>query len=153
MFVGGSKAKSSTTNAIDDVHDCGDAKPDITVTTPASGICSDTDNGGRGCAVTVTVSQGTHPLGGSGFGGTVTLNVNGSDVSTQNISTSPTSLTFYYLPTTAGTLTFSATVTDSVLYQNSSTATATAVVTATQGDTGNGDGNGNDHHGGGGGNH
>jgi penicillin-binding protein 1A len=141
---------ANVSTATDDVHNCNDAKPVVTITPPAAGKCSSTDNNGRGCAITTTISQGTHPLGGSQYGGTVVFNVNGSDTETVNINTSPSTVTFYYKPTANGTVNVRATVTDSVLYQSSDSATITTAVPSTPGSgSGNNTGNGNNNSGGG----
>lgn len=130
---GRSSSRTSTTTSNDSVHKCEDAKPTITMTAPQT--CDSNDNGGQGCQVTIVASQGTHPLGGTSFGGTVTLTVNGAAVGTQNVSSSPSTLTFYYKPTSSGSATMTATVVDSVLYDAGQTATVTMVATVQTGMT------------------
>jgi membrane peptidoglycan carboxypeptidase len=125
---GGSSASSAST---DDVHKCDDSPPSLTLTAPSE--CKATDNGGRGCMITVVASAGTHPLGGGSFGGTVSLSVNGNVVSTQNVSDSPSTVTFYYAPTSSGSTSVSATVTDSVLYDSTQTATVNMTTGTTTG--------------------
>lgn len=129
IFVG---TKNSSVTATDDVHNCSDAKPSVTLTAPSS--CTV----GAVCNITVTVTQGTHALSSSKFPGTVNLYVNGNLVKAQNVSASPSTLTFSYTPTGAGSATLKADVIDSVLYSSSSDASVTFTAAAT--DTGN-DGN------------
>lgn len=119
VFVnGGAATGTSTTTATDDVHNCNDAKPSVTLTAP------DTCGGSSApCTFTVTVSAGTHPLSSGSFPGVVTLKVNGQQFQTQNVSDSPTTLTFNYTPTASGAATVEADVTDSVLYSASSSST------------------------------
>jgi len=121
--VGKKAGSTSTATATSDsVHKCDDAKPSVTLT--ASDPCTNTDNNGQGCTVSVVVSQGTHPLAGGSFGGTVTLTVNGNEVETKSLSSdSPNTVVFYYKPTTTGSVVLTATVTDSVLYQSSDSKT------------------------------
>jgi hypothetical protein len=106
IFVSGAGAASGGAAAgNDDVHNCTDTKPSITVTA-------------NGCDLIATASQGTHPLSSDKFPGTVTFIINGQNVSTANVSNSPSTVSF-----TAPTGTTSATVklTDSVLYDASAT--------------------------------
>jgi penicillin-binding protein 1A len=128
IFVG---TKSSSVTATDDVHNCSDAKPSVTLTAPSS--CTV----GSSCNVTVTVTQGTHDLSSSAYPGTVNLYVNGTLVQTQNANSSPSTLSFNYTPTSAGSATFKAEVIDSVLYSSSSDASVTFTGSATTTGTGN----------------
>ncbi len=106
IFVSGAGAASGgEASGNDDVHNCSDAKPSITVTA-------------SGCDLVATATQGTHPLSGDKFPGTVTFIINGQNVSTANVSNSPSSVS-YTVP--AGTTSVTAKVTDSVLYEDSST--------------------------------
>lgn len=114
-FVGTSGGAAATT-AADDIHNCNDAKPLITLAAP------DTCKGAGDCAFTVTVLQGTHPLSSAQFPGTVTLTINGQQIDSRAVSESPTTLTFTYSPTTEGTAKVEATVIDSVLYSSSESA-------------------------------
>lgn len=138
IFAGGGNA--STVTSTDDVHNCDDAKPSAIITVPSS--CTV----GSPCAVTVTVTQGTHALSSSDFPGTVNLYVNGNKVDSQGVSNSPSTVTFNYAPTEAGTLTFRAEVIDSVLYSGTNDATTNVTTSATTGNTtgntGNNNGNG-----------
>lgn len=120
-----SASSSSTTATTDSVHNCDDAKPSVTLTAPQT--CSSTDNGGQGCQITVVASQGTHPLGGGTYGGTVSVSVNGSSIGSQAVSDSPSTVTFFYKPTSTGSVSVTATVVDSVLYETSQSATINTV--------------------------
>jgi hypothetical protein len=133
-FMGGSASGSAATTAPDDVHNCNDALPSITLTAPSD--CSDTDTGGTGCLITATVTEGTHPLSSDQFPGTVTVSANGQQIQSFNVSSSPATVSFYYKPTATGTVNMSAQVTDSVLYQSSDSATINATVASTGGGDG-----------------
>lgn len=102
------KGTTPTTTEQDNVHNCSDAKPQLTLTAPASCIAS--------CAFTVTVTQGTHALNSDKFPGVVDLYINGQKVQSQNVATSPSTVTFTYTPTAIGNASVEARVTDSVLY-------------------------------------
>lgn len=107
----------------DDIHKCDDAKPAISMHAPA--VCTVT------CTFTVTVTQGTHPLSSEQFPGTVSLKVNGQVVQTQNVSASPSTISFAYNPASAGAATVEAEVVDSVLYSSSEGATVTFATAST----------------------
>ncbi|HYH75660.1 MAG TPA: transglycosylase domain-containing protein [Candidatus Saccharimonadales bacterium] len=117
IFMG--TKSSANTNEQDDVHKCDDARPELTLVAPDT--CSFT------CNFTVTVTQGTHPLSGGQFPGTVNLMVNGAKVASQGVSGSPSTVSFAYTPTETGTITVEAQVTDSVLYDAAESATVTTV--------------------------
>lgn len=107
IFVTGANSASSSGAAAgnDDVHQCSDVKPSITLTA-------------NGCDVVATVTQGTHPLSGDKYPGAVSFTVAGQVVNTTNVSDSPSSVTY---TVSAGTTSASAKVTDSVLYDASAT--------------------------------
>lgn len=110
----GSASVSNSPNASDNVHNCNDSPPTITLTLPGS--CDSS------CTITATVTQGTHALTDPQypqFPGTVTFSLNGQTINTQNVDNSPTTISFTYTPTSSGSGTVTATVTDSVLYQGS----------------------------------
>ncbi len=114
---GTSKTGTSAT-ATDDVHNCNDALPTITLTAP--------DDCEASCTITATVSQGTHPLNDpqrSQFPGTVTFTLNGQTINTKNVTDSPSTVSFVYSPTSSGSGTLTATVSDSVLYQGTASTT------------------------------
>ncbi len=126
-----SNSNGSSVTTYDPIHKCSDQPPTLTLTTPQPpAVCSDTDNGGKGCAIIATATQGTHPLGGGNFGGTISIQINGKTVQTFNVSSSPATVVYYYQPTSTGTVTVSATVTDSVLYQTTQTAQLSTQYTA-----------------------
>jgi len=108
IYVGGGNGTTVTSN--DDVHNCNDAKPLVTITAPSS--CKV----GESCDLTATVSQGTHPLSSEKFPGVVNIYVNGNKVESQNVYNSPATINFSYTPTQAGSATIRAEVIDSVLY-------------------------------------
>lgn len=119
-FVTGS---TNTPTAYDNVHKCSDIHPSITITPPANNTCSNTDNSGQGCLIQATITQGTHPLSSSRFPGNVSFTINNKVIDSVGVSTSGQTVSFYYLPTSTGTVTLTGTVTDSVLYQGSSSIT------------------------------
>lgn len=145
IFYPVGQSGSSTTTTVsnpDNVHNCSDAKPSLTLTAPST--CDTTDNNGQGCTITVVATAGTHTLGGSSFGGTVTISVNGNQVNSQNVSDSPSTITFNYKPTAGGPATVTATVTDSVLYQATQSANVNMSLSApAPGGGGNNGNNGN----------
>ena len=112
----GARGSNNNTSSSDDVHNCGDTKPQVSLSAP--------NNCDGSCVFTATVNQGTHALSNDKFPGTVELYVNGSKVQSQGISASG-SVTFTYTPTMAGTTTVEAKVIDSVLYSASESATVT----------------------------
>lgn len=115
IFVGA--GGGGNLNDTDDIHNCNDAKPSITLTAPAT--CeNETD-----CVFIVTVSQGTHPISSDRFPGTVNLLINGQQVEAKGASASPSTLTFTYKPSSSGMATVEAQVIDSVLYTSSQSTT------------------------------
>ncbi|MGC1177394.1 MAG: hypothetical protein WA843_04970, partial [Candidatus Saccharimonadales bacterium] len=120
---GGSSTSSSAPTATDDVHNCNDPPPTVTVTPPTT---CDTS----GCNITVTASQGGHPLAGGSYttnpAGTIAVQLNGQTINTTSIPAGSSNLytySFAYTPTGTGSGTLTATVTDSVLYQGTNTST------------------------------
>lgn len=103
----------------DNVHNCNDALPSLTLTAPAT--CSNNND----CVFIVTVSQGTHPLSSDRFPGTVSFYVNGQKIGAENVSASPSTVSFNFAPSVAETTTIKAEVTDSVLYSASQSSTIT----------------------------
>ena len=105
-------ASSSGSSATDDVHNCNDSPPTVTLTAP--GACTNS------CTITATVTQGTHALNDPQypeFPGTVAITLNGQRIYSSYVSQSPSTVSFTYKPTSSGSGTVKATVTDSVLYQ------------------------------------
>ncbi|HET7320225.1 MAG TPA: transglycosylase domain-containing protein [Candidatus Saccharimonadales bacterium] len=116
--VGSTSSSGATTQATDDVHKCDDSPPSVTLTAPAT---CDTS-----CTITATVTQGTHALTDPAypnFPGTVTFTLDGNQIYTANVSDSPSTVSFTYTPTSSGSGSLVATVTDSVLYQGTDSAT------------------------------
>ncbi len=109
---------SSTASATDDVHNCNDSPPTVTLTAPSSCVGS--------CTITATVTQGTHPLSDPqypAYPGTLTFTLNGQTIHTTNVTDSPSTVSFSYTPTSSGSGNLTATVTDSVLYSGSQSTT------------------------------
>jgi hypothetical protein len=127
---GGNTTSQYNANTPDNVHNCSDTMPTVSLAVNDLGSSNSNQNDERdvsaGCQVTVTVSQGTHPLSSSQFNGQINVSVNGSVVKTFTLdpsTSSPASVTFTYTPNgnQAGqNVTMTAQVTDSVLYQASS---------------------------------
>jgi membrane peptidoglycan carboxypeptidase len=106
---------AANTTATDDIHNCSDIKPSVTVMNPTTPCIVN-----NVCQLTVTVVQGTHALidpARTVGGGTVDLMVNGQKIESQPAAGS---ITFSYVPTTAGAFSITANVIDSVLYDASS---------------------------------
>ncbi len=107
-----SASSQTSSSATDNIHNCNDSPPTITLTAPAS--CN------QSCTITATVTQGTHALFDPQYPmypGTVTIKLGSNTIYTANVSTSPSTVSFTYTPTSSGSDTLSASVTDSVLYQ------------------------------------
>ncbi len=111
FVTGGS---STTYSGSDDVHKCGDESPSVIITPPTT--CDDTK-----CKITVAVIAGTHSLSSSEFPSSLTISINGKKIGTFSPSGNNT-YTVDYSPASTGTVTVSATITDSVLYQGSDSA-------------------------------
>jgi hypothetical protein len=109
-----SGVSSSSASANDDVHNCNDSPPTVTLTAPSTCQTS--------CTITATVTQGTHPLNDPQYPqdpGTLTFTLDGHVIHTAAVSNSPSTVSFTYNPTSSGNGTLAATVTDSVLYSGS----------------------------------
>ena len=153
QFVTGGASTYNTT-ATDDVHNCADQQPSATLLISSTGNSKNNSGGStdtcdqNGCDITVTASQGTHPLGSSKFPGNITININGKAVKVCTLgpsASSPATCTYSYTPTTNGTVTVTANVTDSVLYQtqaDGSPVTITNTVGGPGAPNNNGGGNG-----------
>jgi len=148
---------SSSTNAQDDVHSCGDQKPTVSITavngTSTSGNTTPTCPA-SGCVILVHIEQGTHQLTDSAYPsypGTLNLVVNGQTVQTQQInSTGDYQITYTPPDGTNGSIQIEADIIDSVLYEG--TDVKTINITSGGGHTsfaptigGGGPGNGNGH--------
>lgn len=127
IFSGGKQSISNGTNtgtgsttpaANDDVHNCNDSPPTISVTAPSSCDAS--------CTITATATQGIHPLTDaqySQFPGTITFTLGSQTINTKSCSIDEANVctaSFTYTPSASGNDTLTATVTDSVLYSGSS---------------------------------
>jgi hypothetical protein len=115
---GSSGSSSASSSATDDVHNCNDAPPTVSLTAPPS---CDTS-----CTITATITQGTHALTDpryASYPGTVTFTLNGATIHTETVSDSPSTVSFTYSPTSTGSGALSATVTDSVLYSGKDSTT------------------------------
>jgi penicillin-binding protein 1A len=114
-------ASTSTNNgAPDDVHQCSDSPPTITLTPPSGNICD------TSCSISATPFAGTHPLNDPNYPqypGTVTISVNGNVVCSSSNISDGVPVSCPYSPTFSGSGTITATVTDGVLYSGSDTAT------------------------------
>lgn len=112
--IGTTSSGSAGSSANDDVHNCNDSPPTVTLTTPPS--CDVV------CTITATVTQGTHKLTDEQYAqypGTVTITLNGQTINSSRVKDSPSTISFEYRPSSNGSGTVVATVTDSVLYQGS----------------------------------
>jgi hypothetical protein len=119
IFYGGTAATTNATSGTDDVHNCNDTMPSISVTEVS---CDDTSK----CDFQVVVTQGTHALSGGTYtaspAGSVSLTDNGHVVQTVNIpnnASSPYNAQFCSVNVTNGD-TIGASAVDSVLYSASS---------------------------------
>lgn len=110
-FVSGG---ASNTTDTDDVHNCADARPRVSLSAVKVG---------NAYSVTATVTQGTHPLNGNGDkgGGKLNFSIDGQVIQ----STSADSYSFTYTPDFSGDKTLTAQVIDSVLYEGTATTTLT----------------------------
>jgi membrane peptidoglycan carboxypeptidase len=119
-----SSSSGSSATATDNVHNCSDAPPTVTITAPPSCVADD-----GGCTITATVAQGTYPLSDGSrpqFPGTVNFLVNGQVVKSASVADSPSTVSFSYMPTSSGDVAMTAQVIDSVLYSASDQATFSA---------------------------
>jgi len=136
-----SGVSSNTAAATDDVHNCNDSPPTVTLTAP--------DTCDTSCTITATITQGTHALTDPQYAqypGHVTFTLNGQTISSADVSDSPSTVSFTYTPTASGSGTLTVNVTDSVLYQGTASKTMSYnVATVGPPDNGNGTGNGNDN--------
>ena len=107
-FVGGG-GNAANLQATDDVHQCSDSRPVITVSATK-------DNSTDVYTITANISQGTHALAGNGDkgGGKVNFSIDGTVIKTYDISGN--SYSFTYKPDFTGDRTLTAEVIDSVLY-------------------------------------
>ncbi len=114
QFVEGNRGAINTEEK-DDVHKCDDVKPSAR---PASAR----DLGNGNYQITIDVTQGTHPLSSDRFPGTLTVKIDGKEVHSSKVSGSG-NVRFNYKATSSGTKRISATIVDSVLYDNTNSGT------------------------------
>jgi penicillin-binding protein 1A len=115
-FVSGGSAASYSGS--DDVHNCDDAKPKVQFTY----IPAKCDDSLSDCRISVLVTGGTHPLSSSDFPSSLVITINGKVVKTAS-PTGNTTVYVDYTPTSTGTVSLGATITDSVLYQGTASGT------------------------------
>jgi hypothetical protein len=116
--TGSSTTTKSGTQATDDVHSCNDSPPQVSVS--ASGSPGN-------YTITVTASQGTHPLSGGTYttapAGTITISIAGQTICTLNIPASSSDVysdsSCTYKPTQDQQAQVTAMVVDSVLFSGS----------------------------------
>jgi membrane peptidoglycan carboxypeptidase len=121
MFFGtGASSGGSTTTDTDDVHNCNDAKPVVSLTAPA------TCQVGSDCTFQVAVSSGTHPLSGGDYttapAGTLILTIDSQTIETVPIAADGASgwnYTFHFTPSSASASSVQVQAVDSVLYSGS----------------------------------
>jgi hypothetical protein len=138
VFAGGSAGGAPATQGNDDVHNCNDAKPSVSITA-INGAATGSDVGltcpVAGCTVMVHVEQGTFALQDSSrpnFPGTLALLINGQSVQSQAVG-STGDYQFSYTPASdsGDSVQISVQVTDSVLYQGSDNASVALTKTTT----------------------
>lgn len=127
IFFGTTSSASSSSSSTDpdNVHNCNDTKPSITVT---QGACEEANK----CDFTVAVTQGTHPLSGGSYTTTpassISLIVNNQTVQTISIPADSGSQASYNYTFTGVSVSdgqsVQGQVVDSVLYSGSDTITA-----------------------------
>ncbi len=111
IFVTGSSSRGITQT--DDVHHCDDTRPSVSIISTSS-PCQI----GSSCTVTVDVQEGTHPLSGGKYPGTVNILVDGQKVKSVSVSSSGSvPITFTYNGS-SGSHMVKAQVIDSVLYDS-----------------------------------
>jgi len=142
---GGYSGSKYNTNATDDVHNCDDSKPSASLVVADSSGNQTTTCDQTGCNITVTATQGTHPLGSDQFPGKITISIDGKAVKTCTLGSNTPNpslpCTYNYTPTKDGSVTVTAEVTDSVLYQSQADGSPVTVQNSVSGNGGN-NGNG-----------
>ena len=118
-FVTGSAGANTSEN--DDVHNCSDARPAISVSATKIGSSYN---------ISASITAGTHPLAGNGDkgGGKVNFSIDGNVIKSFDATT--TSFSFSYTPDFTGDKTLTAEVIDSVLYDASTTLTLSGTTTS-----------------------
>lgn len=96
----------------DDVHKCSDSRPTVSLNKSANGASYD---------LSADVTQGTHPISGDKFKGTVNYLIDGQIIKSFNVDGPGVGLAaFTYTPDFAGSKTVSVQIIDSVLYSGTS---------------------------------
>jgi penicillin-binding protein 1A len=150
----GASTNATSTTATDNVHNCSDSPPSVTITGVSENSGGTGKNNtcvvGQVCDVQITAQAGTHPLSDPGraqFPGTINLLVNGTSVDSYTIdstndcnNTSPQDCNIVLQWTPSATyggqqVTLSVNVTDSVLYQASFTYQQTVNITSAPANT------------------
>ncbi|MET0779319.1 MAG: transglycosylase domain-containing protein, partial [Candidatus Saccharimonadales bacterium] len=123
---GGGTNTNAETTANDDIHNCNDTKPTVTLNGPT--ICRVNND----CVFTVAIAQGTHPLSGGAYttapAGTISFFINDQSIEVKPIpgdSADVYNATFTYKPTAAGDIAAKAQVVDGVLYSAADSKTTT----------------------------
>lgn len=135
VFAGGSAGGQAIQIGTDDVHNCNDTKPTVSITaindvgTDSGGTVSCPATGCKTVKVMTYVQQGTYALtdpSRATFPGTIVLTVNGKQVASDSISDSGTH-EFTYTPDTgiSGQVSVSVQIIDSVLYDGTASTTST----------------------------
>ena len=134
LWNGGTTSSASPTTqankATDDVHSCNDTPPTITVTPPRSCDATNLEDP-RGCPITATVTAGTHPFNDpdhAAFPGTINFLLDGQVIHSEAVNDSPSTITYYFIPTESKDISVTVQVIDSVLYQATDKANFTARV-------------------------
>lgn len=117
VFSGATNSTAQTSESVDDIHNCNDTKPELTLSVPTS--CEDEND----CIFTVAVTKGTHALSGGSYitapAGTASLIVNGQVVDTVQIPDGIGDVwnyNFTYSPPSNGNAEVRVQIVDSVLY-------------------------------------
>lgn len=134
QWMGGSPSGSSSTSSTaapqenDDIHNCSDTQPTITITAVNGSASSANCPATGACTIRVLVQQGTYSLTDSSrpnYPGTINLTVDGQTVQSLPVSDSG-NYDFTYTPTsTGGSVQITVQVVDSVLYSGTDTKTIT----------------------------
>lgn len=128
IFRGGSSGTAANVTESDNVHNCNDAKPTVSITAvngTTTGNSAPATCPLTGCTVMIHVEQGTHALSDSAraqFPGTLSLLINGQSVQSKAVSATG-DYEFTYVPAAGanGTIQVGVQVVDSVLYQGTDT--------------------------------
>jgi membrane peptidoglycan carboxypeptidase len=116
IFVG-TGGRNTSSGEKDDVHKCNDKKPGISLSVQKSG---------NSYNLVASVTQGTHPLSSDKFKGQVTFAANGRQLPGGSFEIGSPGAVVYRNYKPNGTVTITATVVDSVLYDASDTERITA---------------------------